>query len=560
MSEDTQIGRIIDVQESMMIALVTRGEDGIFPIIDVAGNKMPVGQLGSYIIIQQLNVRIVAMVTRAYTEERGLHLAPSGEAKGSESRISNRGLMVLIPLGQLDAEGNFQRGVIDFPVPGAAVHYMRPEDLDMIFQAYEHKGYKPGYLPNLTTKSIALDPSKLFGRHLAVLGQSGSGKSWGVTTLLQKAMEAMPNPHIIILDLHGEYAWQDEKTGELRSAFKDEDMNYFDARDLEIPYWLLTYSELLDLLIDPNDEKAPIQKAFLREVLLALRKKSNRKMEGVQISIDSPVYFSMVELYHQFKKANEATADFGKTKGPLTGQFDDFLVKLQSRFNDVRYDFLFKPEKRKKSESLAGLLRDFVGLGDKKAKITIIDFSSVPFDVRPMVSAQIGRLAFEFNYWNPRRHEFPILLVCEEAHNYIPREAGSQYDGARKSMERIAKEGRKYGVALMIVSQRPHEVSETVLAQCGNFICFRVTNPDDQEYIRALVPDAEGDLINILSALGRGEVLTLGEAVPIPTRMRMFKPNPEPNSSDVDYYTQWRDGVEDIDVEDIVLRWRKQGR
>ena len=184
----------------------------------------------------------------------------------------------------------------------------------------------------------------------------------------------------------------------------------------------------------------------------------------------------------------------------------------------------------------------------------------MPFDVRPTVSAQVGRLAFEFNYWNPRSREFPILLMCEEAHAYIPQEAGTQYEGTRRSMERIAKEGRKYGVGLAVVSQRPHELSETVLAQCGNFICLRVTNPDDQQYIRDLVPDAEAGLVNILSSLGRGEAMVMGESVPIPTRFQFYPPNPIPNSGDIDFYGQWKGGPDDIDVDAIVDSWRRQRR
>ena len=167
----------------------------------------------------------------------------------------------------------------------------------------------------------------------------------------------------------------------------------------------------------------------------------------------------------------------------MFGQFDRFLMRIESKLNDTRYDFLLKPLSRNTSASLSGLLRDFVGLGTQKAAVTVIDLSSVPFDVRPTVAAQIGRLAFEFNYWNPQYRDFPILLMCEEAHVYIPRSAESQFSGSRKSMERIAKEGRKYGVGLTVISQRPHEVSETVLSQCGTFICLRITNPDDQSYI-----------------------------------------------------------------------------
>ena len=219
---------------------------------------------------------------------------------------------------------------------------------------------------------------------------------------------------------------------------------------------------------------------------------------------------------------------------------------------------MLKPKVRNFSASLSGLLRDFVGLGEPKRAVTVLDLSSVPFDVRPTVAAQIGRLAFEFNYWNPSYREFPILLICEEAHAYIPRENIRQFAGSRKSMERIAKEGRKYGVGLSVVSQRPHEVSETVLAQCGTYICLRVTNPNDQAYIRGLVPESEGDLVSVMASLGRGEALILGEAVPLPTRVQFREPNPAPNSDDVDFYDKWTNGPDDLDVDAIVHRWRTQ--
>ena len=135
---------------------------------------------------------------------------------------------------------------------------------------------------------------------------------------------------------------------------------------------------------------------------------------------------------------------------------------------------------------------------------------------------------------------------------YIPRAAESQFAGSRKSMERIAKEGRKYGVGLVVVSQRPHEVSETVLAQCGTFICLRITNPDDQDYVRSLVPESAGNLVSVLAGLGRGEALVLGEAVPVPTRVQFDRPNPAPNSDDTDFYAKWKDGPADLDVDEIV--------
>lgn len=538
---ETLIGRVTEVRENIMAAELVRMDGGDFPVVVADGSEVVVGQLGTYLMVRQRGVEVVTMVISASVGSR-----------------DTRGQMTLVPLGELDNDRSFHRGVIHYPTPGAEVHVVRPDEIATLFSKYHSTGFELGVLPSHTDFGVCLNPSALFSRHLAILGQSGAGKSWAVASILQRTVQVMPKSHVILLDLHGEYAWQE---GDQRhSAFAEENYRYIDARKLEIPYWLLTYGELVDLLIDRDDARASTQMAFLREVLLMLRRKANSDMDDAHISIDSPVYFSLAELFQQFKRANEQVTDFGKVKGPLYGQFDEFLIKMQSRFNDVRYDFLFKPRRRKSSDTLVDLLKEFVGLVEPRRQITVIDFSSVPFDVRPTVSAQIGRLAFEFNYWNPQSRKFPILLVCEEAHNYIPREVGTQFEGTRRSMERIAKEGRKYGVGLVVVSQRPHELSETVLAQCGSFICLRVTNPDDQQYIRDLVPDAESNLVDILAALGRGEAMALGEAVPLPTRFQFHVPEPTPNSNDIDFYTMWRDGPGTVDVEAIVHRWWRQGR
>lgn len=555
----TLIGRLSEVCESGMTATLTIDIENGFPVLLVGGEAIRVGQVGSYLRIKDRDLQIIALVTSASEDEQEIRVTIGDDGERGAKRQVKRGQVSLTPVGEIDDQGKFERGLAQFPVPGAEVHIMSSGQIGVMFEKFRAKGFNLGYLPTHPSMRVCLDPSAMFGRHVAVLGQSGSGKSWGVANILQRAISVMPKAHIVVLDIHGEYVWT-TRDGEKKTAFKKGIVQAIDARELEIPYWLLTFAELVDLLIDRDDSSATIQIAYLREVVLELRKKANPGVPVSQISIDSPLYFPIEDLFEQFKRANEQTQDFGKTKGPLFGQFDEFLIKLQSRMNDVRYDFLFKPQRRKSSDSLADLLREFVGLSVPRSQITVIDFSSVPFDVRPTVSAQIGRLAFEMNYWNSLSREFPILLVCEEAHAYIPRAHDTQYEGTRRSMERIAKEGRKYGVGLMVVSQRPHELSETVLAQCGSFVCFRMTNPDDQQYIRDLVPDAEGDLTNILSTLSRGEALALGEAVPVATRFQMQVPDPTPNSDDVDFYAKWQLGVDDLNVEAIVEKWRRQER
>ncbi len=552
MSTDTEtfIGRLTDVQGTLFIATAALDETGHFPERMLDGEANRIGQLGAYVLVQQGTVQVLGRISRA---------SLPGNGETNPNSALKHGQLELIPLGELDQTGAFQRGVSRFPTPGAEVHAITRAQIERLFADSHATGFRVGYLPSLPSAQITLNPTALFGRHTAILGQSGSGKSWGVANLIQRAVASMPNAHVILLDLHGEYTWN--TGGEARdSAFNQSTVRHLDARELEIPYWLLTFAELVDLFVDRSEEDATTQIAFLREVVRTLRRKANEDMDPAQISVDTPVYFSLSELFQHFKRANEQTFDFGKTKGPMYGKFDSFLLRLQSRLHDVRYDFLYKPKLRTNSASLTSLLRDFVGLGEQHCQVTVIDLSPVPFDVRPTVSAQIGRLAFEFNFWNPRHREFPILLVCEEAHVYLPRSDDPRYRGTRASMERIAKEGRKYGVALTVVSQRPHELSETVLAQCVNFLCFRITNPDDQRYVRDLVPDAESNLIDTLAALGRGEVVALGEAVPIPMRFQMYKPDPPPSSSDIDLYTHWKAGPEDLDVAAIVDNWRRQRR
>ena len=556
------IGYIVDVQGNMLTATLVEDDQGRAPTVTIGDEDILVGQLGSYVAIRQNDVNIVAIVTRM-TEQEVL-AAPTIETPGEDTArlpFAKR-IARLTPIGSLRDDGQFDRGVGRYPTTGAEVHAIGSVDIAKMFERFQSKGFSVGTVATHPSLKVCLDPSNLFGRHFAILGQTGSGKSWTVAALVQRAVAVMPRAHIIILDLHGEYCWKRED-GNRHYAFPDKIVRHVDARELEIPYWLMTYAELCDLLVDHTDYSAHNQTAVFREVLGMLRLAEGKNLGLIRTTLDTPVHFDLMALRSAIDARNglEPSASTGKPiKGPLTGAFDNFLMRLDSKLNDIRYDFLLKPKVRKDSASLACLLRDFVGLGNPKTAVTVIDLSSVPFDVRPTVAAQIGRLAFEFNYWNPEYREFPILLICEEAHAYIPRASESQFAGSRKSMERIAKEGRKYGVGLAVVSQRPHEVSETVLAQCGTFICLRITNPEDQAYVRSLVPESEGDLVSVLAGLGRGEALVLGEAVPIPTRLQFDKPNPTPNSDDIDFYTKWREGPTDLDVDGIVKRWRSQER
>jgi DNA helicase HerA-like ATPase len=543
--KNTHIGNIVEINGADFVAQMISDEEGFVPEVTVDDNLVRVGQVGSYLMVRQSGLYVLVIVESMWQE-----IDPEG------------GLVRMVrvnPLGEITAKGGFNRGVAHFPTTGAELHLVNASTLEMLFAKFSAADYKVGKLSSFDSIDVYLDASAFFGRHAAILGQSGSGKSWTVTSLVQSALRAMPNAHIIILDLHGEYGAK-EWDPDTKPPFPADKVRCINASQLEIPYWLLTYEELIELLIDQEEEDSSVQIAFLRGAVLELKREANEHLKLGHITVDSPIYFSMDALLKRFKDANEQLADFGKSKTALSGKFDSLLVKLLSRMNDTRYDFLLKPVKRISSETLPDLMRDFVGLGEPKAKVTVIDLSSVPSDIHPTVTAQIGRLAFEFNFWNPRCREFPLFLICEEAHAYITRDSSTEHRGTRRSFERIAKAGRKYAVGLCVVSQRPHELSETVLAQCSSFICLRITNPDDQEYVRALVPDSARGILEALTSLAQGEAVATGEAVPMPVRFKVTMPDPPPNAQSIDYAGMWSRGPADTDVDHIVDCWRRQRR
>ena len=545
MDQKTRVGQLVEVSGFDFVARLISEDDGFQPEIRIGQDRIRVGQVGSYMLVEQTGYRLLTAVESMW-QEQGM----AGETVR---------MVRMNPIGELGQDGEFSRGVAHYPVTGADVHIVTVETLTHLFAGFSEANYQIGKLSAFESIDAYLDASSFFGRHVAILGQSGSGKSWSVTSLIQSALKVMPNAHMILLDLHGEYGL---KKSDLRShsAFPKDLTRCIDADDLEMPYWLLTFADLVELLIDMDDDNAPVQIAFLRSTVLSLKREANQHMSLGHITVDTPIHFSLDEMLKRFKEANEQTASFGKEKTAMYGKFDQLLVKLESRLNDTRYDFLLKPRKRTSSETLPDLLRDFVGLGEPRAKVTIIDLSAVPYDIHHTVTSQIGRLAFEFNFWNPRCREFPLFLICEEAHSYITREASAEHRQTRRAMERIAKTGRKYGVGICVVSQRPHELSETVLAQCSTFVCLRISNPEDQKYVRELVPDAARGMLDALPSLAQGEAIIVGESVPIPVRVHISMPNPPPNSSNVDYAGQWLRGPEDISVEDLVDRWRRQER
>ena len=274
--KNTLIGHIVEINGSEFVAQMISEEEGFVPEVTVDDNLVRIGQVGSYLMIRQSGLYVLVIVESMWQEV---------DSEGTLARMVR-----VNPLGEITAKGGFVRGVAHFPTTGAELHLVNASTLEMLFSKFSAADYKVGKLSSFDSIDVFMDASAFFGRHAAILGQSGSGKSWSVTSLVQSTLRCMPNAHIIILDLHGEYGAK-EWDPDTRPPFPEDKVRCINASQLEIPYWLLTYEELIDLLVDQEEEDASVQIAFLRGAVLELKREANEHLGLGHITVDSPMYF-----------------------------------------------------------------------------------------------------------------------------------------------------------------------------------------------------------------------------------------------------------------------------
>ncbi|MBA4312593.1 MAG: ATPase [Chlorobiaceae bacterium] len=520
------------------VATVTSGNITAVFADDAASLASPneqIGKLGSYVMIPSGNYFIIGTISSTRYHDLA----------AAEDKLSLKPAKKIIEIQLIGTlcDGRFTRGVSSFPILGSPVYLAAPEELKNIFATYRQSNFSLGSLSIMGEERLYLEPNKFFAKHIALFGSTGSGKSCTTASIIQK-IHKFENSHVILLDLHGEY----------EPAFKEQG-NIIKITELELPYWLMNFDELCETFVDEDDPHSHNQMMIMKDAVLDSKRGKNLNLKEF-LTIDTPVYFDFLEVFARMRSLDTERTLSGK-EGPFYGQFTRFLVRLESKIQDKRYEFLFKPKKYKSSETFSELLTQLFGIVNNK-QVTVLDLSRVPFDVINVLVSLLGRIIFDFNLWNQNRQNFPVLIVFEEAHTYLSSQGRSV--AARKTVERISKEGRKYGVSCMIVSQRPSEISETITAQCNNFIALRLLNPNDQNYVRKLVPDALASLIDVLPTLGQGEAFVIGDAVAIPARVQIDMPSPAPASGDIKFFNKWLKKEADTSVLDVVNNWWKQIR
>ena len=414
-----------------------------------------------------------------------------------------------------------------------------------------------------------LDGNKFFQRHAVVVGSTGSGKSWTVAKILEKSSQ-LQSVNSMIFDIHGEYKPLKEldNTNLLKVAGPmDKEDN---AEIIYLPYWLLSYEEVMAMMLERSDQNAPNQERALFDLIIKYKKQTLKNIGKQDIlnnfTIDSPVPYSidgvLTELEQQDKEMVQGTR--GSRQGPLHGKLTRFIQRLKSKQTDKRLNFLFNNNPSlQEYEWLKTLVQKLMDFNNKKGN-KVIDFSEVPSDILPLITGLVARLIFSIQQWTDPNKRHPIALFCDEAHLYIPSntEASSVEERGLYNFERIAKEGRKYGISLIVISQRPADVSKTVLSQCGNFISMRLSNPDDQNVIKRLFPDNLGNFAELLPILDIGESLIVGDACLLPSRVKIDKPKIKPKSATVNFWDEWKKDKkeEDKGIVEALESLRKQSK
>lgn len=416
------------------------------------------------------------------------------------------------------------------------------------------------FVADRTATAIA-SGDKFFQRHAAILGSTGSGKSYAVALILERASK-LKNPNIVVFDMHGEYApLADPKKGGFARRLRIAGPGDLDDPTddvLFLPYWLLNRDEMLSMILDRSDQNAPNQASRFTSHVRDLKKGTLETEKKVDIAktftVDSPIPYDLDELIARLEKDNTekgiSKATGKEVKGDWEGLLTRFLLRLEAKVSDRRYGFMFSPPMASHVYGwLASQLVKLLTTQDGKG-IKIIDFSEVPADVLPVVTGTLARLLYDVQFWMAAGKRTPITLLCDEAHLYLPvkEEADAVQKQALGAFERIAKEGRKYGFSLLVVSQRPSDVSKTILSQCNNFLSLRLTNETDQSVIKRLMPDSLAGLTNVLPLLDIGEALVLGDAVLLPSRIKLDRPQITPDSATRDFWTEWGSLVPDPDA------------
>ena len=540
-----KIGRVVEVSGSKVIGELEGTVEDLHRTYK--SRRYTVGQIGSIVKIEAGDKLVFGVVTALRMTETLL----DGDTNAHPESVSNAKWLEIelfgeaIRTGLEESEFSFQRGVVTYPLPGQGIFVASVAELARIYHRPEKPSIHVGSLSQAASLPVYLLTDDLLGKHFAVLGTTGSGKSCSVTVLLLSILAVAPKAHIILLDPHNEY----------RRAFPD-NAEIIDPTALHLPHWLLNFEESTALFIGKTEHAATSQTNILKDAILAARQAFGvQNIASEKITVDTPVPYKLSKLLENIE-----------TNMPTQPSKQDSYLKIKNKIQtlqkDSRFSFLIQPDENI-SDDLKNIVGQYLRIPVSDKPLSLIDLSGVPSDVVDVVVSVLCRMIFDFAVWSPKPVKVPVVLVCEEAHRYAPRSDDAAFQPTKQALSRIAKEGRKYGVGLGLISQRPSELAESILSQCNTLIALRMSNEQDQNFVQRALPDSVRSLVNVLPILRTQEALVLGEGTVVPVRL-CFNDLPEknqPQSADVPFVERWGTADNGAEyVENVVRRWRLQER
>ncbi|EHI96772.1 protein of unknown function DUF87 [Clostridium sp. DL-VIII] len=578
LKDSTYIGKVVSVNGADAEIEIDKCITTFSPIIK--GKVYHVGQIGSFIKIPMGHIQIygtIASFSNVLTEDE----------------TQNKCMLKIQLSGEIIGNDPFQRGISTYPIINSCAYIVTESDLEKVYGVDSTKCFEIGTHSASERLKIFADVDKFVLRHSAILGSTGSGKSNATAHIIDRLISDYPKARILLIDIHGEYSKTFNKYSKTFSIGG--------KNPLIIPFWLLNYEELSQLLVNKRvGEDRPEDRRFRNDILEYRKKVARENLPNIDenlITCDSPIPFDIKEIWYKYHqevygtykepspdKQTEKTICIEKKGNPKAlvpdefepysmGQAAPYKSKNQMMYSyvnnmflklkDPRFNFMFEPSQynTELERDIDDLLVDWI---DNGKNLTILDLSGVPSDLIDVSVGLISRIVFDSMFWG-RNMKFtgrnrPILLAYEEAHTYLTNSKGD-FKYANKAVEKIFKEGRKFGVGAMIVTQRPTEISETILSQVGTFVALRLTNSEDKNRVKSLASNNMTTMMEMLPTLRTGEGIVIGEAMQIPTRVLFRKVEPRPNSNDPEVSEKWSEKISvNKDYKVVVKNWREQKR
>ncbi|MCK5811555.1 MAG: ATP-binding protein [Clostridiales bacterium] len=538
-SEYEYIGQVINIETSLLVVKV---------LAETITKRFSVGHLLS-IVNEDEDTAFIGIVNKVFFE------TDKDNVQHFYIALNLFGTFYEHYKGQINV---YKRGVNIFPTIKSSCYLIEKQNL---YQLMELVSYEIDVDDQLVIGKFALEEKAkailngdiFFQRHASILGSTGAGKSWCVANILQQANK-LNFPNIIVFDIHGEYKPLTKGKNRVARRYKiagpgDKSLNK--ESTIYLPYWLLKMNEFIALVIDKDNDNSDVQSLRLTTHIERLKEKTlknlNKKEVQSTFTIDSPIPYEITDLVRNLNidnsKKGYSGATGSTTLGTYEGKLTDLVNTLRSKMSDKRYAFLFNPhEKTKNYEWLGQFMTNLLGVSDTNETIKIIDFSEVPTDILPIITGKLVSLIYAVQFWMDRDKRTPLNIICDEAHLYLPEVKDNDLlKSSLRNFEKISKEGRKYSISLTVVSQRPYDVSRTILSQCNNYIALRLTNDRDREMVKSLIPEALEGIVDMLPLLGIGEAMVFGDAILMPGKILLDIPVIKPDSNTRNYWVEWNE-------------------